>query len=405
MAEREIDWIVARGYPNESPDVFYLLSGARIGDCVVLKRRGEEPFVVVGSMERDEARRAGLKFATWLDYGSAEIAKEKIPTLERAKRLFAAILEKHDVKGRVSFTGAIPVQSAVPQVLHILNARKEIQLAEEPELQAVVAARQTKSADELTRMRDVARRTEEVVVDAIRFTLGHEARGGVLVKADGAPLKIGEVKDRISLELARRRIDDMGKTIFAPGREAGFPHSRGTETDPVLANRTIIFDIFPREKGGGYFFDFTRTFWAGDPGARARACFDATLAAFERSKAAVKIGARCREADIAACDVYEERGFVTKRKDPRTEVGYCHGLGHGVGIEIHERPSVNWLESNPDVFAAGQVFTIEPGLYFPEEEIGCRIEDTVHLAADGAIESLATLPHDAEALMAHARRE
>ena len=126
-------------------------------------------------------------------------------------------------------------------------------------------------------------------------------------------------------------------------------------------------------------------------------------AQFDRSMKAVKFGARCREADIAACDAYQERGFVTKREDPRTEVGYCHGLGHGVGIEIHERPSINWLESNTDVFEAGQVFTIEPGLYFPEEEIGCRIEDTVHLAADGTLDSLATLPHDAEALTALAK--
>ena len=82
------------------------------------------------------------------------------------------------------------------------------------------------------------------------------------------------------------------------------------------------------------------------------------------------------------------RGFVTKRQDPKTQVGYCHGLGHGVGLEIHERPSIHWLESNRDVFAPGMVFTIEPGLYYPDEEIGVRLEDTFHLRPDGTLEAV-----------------
>ncbi|HVY62407.1 MAG TPA: M24 family metallopeptidase, partial [Planctomycetota bacterium] len=343
----------------------------------------------------------GLEFATWLDYGSAELMKVPgLRPLDRSKRLFQNILAKHDVRGRVSFCGVGKVQSYLPVISAALAARPEMQLAEEADMEAVVAARATKAEPEVARMRDVARRTEEVVAEVCGLLRARKVEGGLLRRADGAPLKIGEVKDRIGLELARRRLDDHGHTIFAAGREAGFPHSRGTETEPVPAGKPIIFDIFPQEKGGGYYFDFTRTLWVGPVSDRVRACFDAVQAAFDRSVAAAKPGRSAREPDDAACDALEERGFVTKRQDMKTQVGYCHSLGHGVGLEIHERPSLSQNAANQDVLAPGMVFTIEPGLYFPDEEIGIRLEDTFYLRTDGTLENLSTLPKSPEALLA-----
>jgi Xaa-Pro aminopeptidase len=399
MERRELDWIVLRGYPKDSPDVFYMVKGAGVGNCVILKKRGRDPFLVVGSMERDEARASGLEYAVSGDYGAAEIAKEKIPPLDRLKKLFIRVLEKHGVSGRVSFCGSGYIQWQVPTILGALQAMPQIGFVEEPEMEAILEARMTKSEDEVARIRDVARRTEEVVGEVCALLRGCSVQGGWLHQKDGTPLKIGAVKDLIGLELARRRLDDHGQTIFAPGREAGFPHSRGTATDGVPAGKPIIFDIFPQEKGGGYYFDFTRTLWVGDVTERARACFEAVEAAYRRSLETVRVGAPCRDADSAACDAFEERGFVTKRQDARTHIGYCHGLGHGVGLEIHERPSLSWLESNPDVFTAGQVFTVEPGLYYPDEEIGIRLEDTYYLRPDGTPENLSSMSRDPIALL------
>lgn len=395
MEERELDWLVVRGAPGDSPDVRYLVREARVDECLVLKRRGAPPFLVVGSMERDEARAAGLEFATWLDYGAAEIGQERIPLLERQKKLFARVLEKHGVAGRVSFCGAGTLQRTVPLVLGALAARSEIRLAEEPEMEALAAARQTKSEDEVERIRSVARRTEEVVEGVLALLRSCRVEGGLL-HAPGipGPLKVGHVKDLIGLELARRRLDDSGETIFAAGREAGFPHSRGTETEAVPGGKPIIFDIFPEEKGGGYCFDLTRTLWIGSVTERARAAWDAVNEAFDRALGAIRPDRPCRDADLAACDALEARGHVTKRRDPKTQVGYCHGLGHGLGLEVHERPSLSWLESNPDAFAPGNVFTVEPGLYYPDEEIGVRIEDTFWMRPDGSLEDLATLPRE-----------
>ncbi len=398
MAERELDWILAAGGPAEINDVHYLVRGARVGHhAYVLKRRGAEPFVVVGSMERDEARAAGLRFATFLDYGAAEIAKSGAPPLEQARRVLLNVLEAHGVRGRTAIVGGGSLGFYFPLLRGALAARPEIVYVEEDDFPALLAARATKSEDEIARMRDVARRTEDVVREIASFLRSCDARGPHLLKpgGGGGPLKIGEVKDRIALACAARGLDDRGETIFAAGREAGFPHSRGTESLPVPTGRTIVLDIFPGEKGGGYHFDLTRTFWIGAVPERVRAAYDAVRAAFDRALAAVRPGAPAREADAAACDAFEERGWPTKRQDPRIETGYCHSIGHGIGLDVHERPHMTIRRGfDRDRFEPGMAFTIEPGLYFPDEEFGVRIEDTFVLRADGSVESLATLPKE-----------
>ena len=81
----------------------------------------------------------------------------------------------------------------------------------------------------------------------------------------------------------------------------------------------------------------------------------------------------------------------TIRQDPLTQEGYVHGLGHGLGIRLHEQPFAR--EENATL-KPGVVVTIEPGLYYPEKEMGVRLEDTVYVHPDGRIEVLADYSHD-----------
>ena len=92
------------------------------------------------------------------------------------------------------------------------------------------------------------------------FLTSHRAKDGYLVKADGSRLTVGDVKAHIRQALtAENIVDAESGTIFAIGRDAGVPHSRGRDKDPIALGKTIVYDIFPAEPGGGYFFDFTRT--------------------------------------------------------------------------------------------------------------------------------------------------
>ncbi|MHC4391722.1 MAG: M24 family metallopeptidase, partial [Planctomycetota bacterium] len=153
-------------------------------------------------------------------------------------------------------------------------------------------------------------------------------------------------------------------------------------------------DIFPQELGGGVFYDMTRTYWIGEVPETVTKAYRAVEEAFEKTAAEARAGQPTRDLDALCCDVLEGHGYVTKRTDPKTEVGYMHSLGHGVGLEIHERPWVSTRKVNQDVFEVGQVFTIEPGLYYPDEGFGMRIEDTFVIEPGGRAQTLSALPRN-----------
>jgi Xaa-Pro aminopeptidase len=85
---------------------------------------------------------------------------------------------------------------------------------------------------------------------------------------------------------------------------------------------------------------------------------------------------------------------VTVRVDPETEDGYTHAIGHGLGLNVHELPNFGEMATERDVLSPGVVFTIEPGLYYPDLQTGIRLEDTYYVGKDGRIEKLADYPLD-----------
>ncbi len=105
-------------------------------------------------------------------------------------------------------------------------------------------------------------------------------------------------------------------------------------------------------------------------------------------------GLLTRQLQNQACDLFEARGHPTLRSHPKTTDGYVHSLGHGVGLNVHELPSMRHPESERSVLQSGMVFTIEPGLYYPTQAFGVRLENTYWLEADGKAEALADFPED-----------
>jgi Xaa-Pro aminopeptidase len=95
------------------------------------------------------------------------------------------------------------------------------------------------------------------------------------------------------------------------------------------------------------------------------------------------------------CELFEKRGHETLRTNPQVRNGYVHSLGHGVGLEIHERPTLSDYPGNDDTLEPGAVFTFEPGLYYPDKGgWGMRIEDIYRVTDDGRIENMTNYPRD-----------
>ncbi len=180
--------------------------------------------------------------------------------------------------------------------------------------------------------------------------------------------------------------------IFAQGHDAGVPHSRGADSDPVRLGEPIVFDLFPREPGG-YFHDMTRTWCVGHATPEVQAIYDTVMAAYRELIAMCKPGLPTSDVQRMVCELFEDTGHKTVLNAPGTTEGYVHSLAHGVGLNVHEAPYFPTYGQSY-ILSPGNVFTIEPGLYYPERGYGVRIEDTVYLNEEGAIDVLTDCPYD-----------
>ncbi|GAB4288857.1 MAG: Xaa-Pro peptidase family protein [Myxococcota bacterium] len=166
-------------------------------------------------------------------------------------------------------------------------------------------------------------------------------------------------------------------TIIACGAHGAEPHNKGRGT--VYAHKPIVCDIFPRSRNTYYWGDFTRTFCVGNPTPKVVRMYEAVKKANETAIKMVKPGVNAKAIHEKVSEMLKSYGFETRqRKDGRWE-GFFHGTGHGIGLEIHELPPVS---ARDHILKVGEVFTIEPGLYYPEEG-GVRIEDVVIVAKGG----------------------
>jgi len=200
---------------------------------------------------------------------------------------------------------------------------------------------------------------------------------------DGVALTSERVKTEIEIACIKMGTWAL-ETILAGGQQACDPHCEGF--GPLHANELIVADIFPRLETSGYHGDMSRTYLKGAPSDEQKK-FVSTVA--EGQKLAfpmIRDGADGRAIHMAVTEFFASKGYPTTIRNGRN-VGFFHGLGHGLGLDVHEAPRMN-RSGSP--LAAGMVVTVEPGLYFPGLG-GCRIEDVVRVTNDG-VEMLSSHP-------------
>jgi Xaa-Pro aminopeptidase len=395
MRNRDLDAVLVQGKVLGNPPMVYVLDGAPLTRAVFVKKRDEDPVLVVSPMEREEAAQIGYDTVLTTRYRYNELLREYPDDVVKASVVYyQRIFEDLGVTGRVGCYGYVD-QGYAYRLLTALNAEmSEITLVGEIHQNLIREARATKGEEEVARIRDVARRTIDVVEKTVQFLQSCEVGNDeALRRPDGTILTVGGVHEQINYLIAANRLEDPEGFIFATGRDAGIPHSRGSREKPMRLGESIVFDIFPREVGGGYFFDITRTFCLGYAPEAVRSLYDDTLACLTTLKESVKAGELARRYQQMACAFFEDRGYPTIGQNPRTVEGYVHGIGHGLGLEIHEAPSFQDAPINEVVLKPGHVFTVEPGLYFPDEGMGCRLEDVLWIDQDGSVHNLTQAPY------------
>jgi Xaa-Pro aminopeptidase len=259
-----------------------------------------------------------------------------------------------------------------------------------PELDFFQDRRRVKSGAELAGIRR-AQRAAEAGMDAARALLRGAAPNGAGLVVEGEALTSERIKAAI-LEAFTERGAIADEFIVAHGAQSAVGHDMGS--GPIAAGEPVVIDLWPRDIETACYADMTRTYVVGEPPEEIVRNHALCKEALDRSLAAIRAGVPGADVFTLVCELFHEAGQPTqlsKRPGEVLEDGFYHGLGHGVGLEIHEAPS---LGRAPGAMVAGDVVTVEPGLY-RHGYGGVRLEDLVLVTEDGA-ENLTEYPYELE---------
>jgi Xaa-Pro aminopeptidase len=398
MQARNLDAFIVFGNAENNPSMYYLTGGGHVSHATVIKKRGGESTYFYNDMERDEAAKSGLKLIPYTKYDYNELLKkaEGNQLLASAMRYQQMLEDVGVTQGRVGVYGHYDISSVFGTLTHLQKLMSGIEFVGEARDESIfLRAMETKDESEVERIRKMGKVTVAVVEKVKEYLTARDVRDDeVLLKEDGTPLTVGDVHSKIRLWVSEHGAELPSGFIFAIGRDAGVPHSAGTPTDLMRLGQTIVFDFYPAEAGGGYYYDFTRTWSLGYTTPEAQALFDQVKEIYDTLNDNFDLNVAFKDYQRMTCEFFESKGHQTLLNTKAPIEGYVHSLGHGVGLNIHERPFSGLTASDDQRLSPGVVITSEPGLYYPEKGMGFRIEDTLWVRPDGVMEKLADYPYD-----------
>ncbi|MCJ7824708.1 MAG: Xaa-Pro peptidase family protein [Anaerolineales bacterium] len=395
MKEADLDALLVLAPATHNAPMIYFTGLTHLTTGFLLKMSGEKAILFHKPMEREEAAATGLVTKDiHADYDFPALLEQANSDRNQAESLLIEkVISEYKIHGRIGISGKIEFGHWLRTIDLLRRRLPDVEILGEDMLRSVITqARVTKDDSEIERIRAMGRITTAVVGDVAGFLTSHGVNNGYLVNREGKKLTIGDVKRKINLWLAMRGAENPEGSIFAVGREAGIPHSTGTDSDPIPVGQTIVFDIYPCEAGGGYFYDFTRTWCLGYAPDEALQVYEDVLEVYETVYSAIRPNKPCRDYQILTCELFEAKGHPSTLSNPMTTDGYVHNLAHGIGLDVHEAPS--FYTKFDDVLLPGSVITVEPGLYYPDRGLGVRIEDTAWMRPDGVLETLVEYPKD-----------
>ena len=369
---------LSRAIRKNGADAFVMYASSRDADMrymtrfvtsdpfVYFKKVNEEGVIITSQMESGRAsRESAASIMTRTQAGLVDILKtEKDPWRATAKM----------IAGQVGKNILIPPGFPVA-LAHALGEFCTVSV----DSGTVPALREKKSRAEIKAMKHVQKVTETAMGVAVSLIRQSLVKKGILY-SDGKPLTSERVKfsmHSLLLEHGCNAVD----TIVSCGEDTAVPHMTGA--GPLKADEPIVIDLFPCEDRTGYYADMTRTVVKGEPSPEIREMYQALREAKQHGISQVKAGVSGAEVYQSVVDFFHERGYESDTR------GFVHNLGHGVGLQVHEMPTVGPAGKE---LIAGSVITIEPGLYYPGIG-GVRLEDIGEVTTTG-FENFTKFPED-----------
>lgn len=356
---------------EESADLLYATKFFVPDPFIFLRHEGRST-ILLSDLEVDRGRReAAVDEVIGLSEFTAQHKKllGRQPTLAKVAALFLKIRR---VRRAV-------VPDSFPLALSLALEREGISVTP-PRGGIFWPQRLNKTTTELNLLRAALKVTAAGMARAMEVLAASRPAGGKRAAPNAGLQWGGETltSERLRAEIDTTivRLGGMPKdTIVAGGEQACDPHERGS--GPLRAGELIIIDIFPRMVTSGYYGDLTRTVVKGCASEAQRKLWHTVQEGQRRAMAGTRAGADGTKLHEGVKKFFKDEGFPTETREGR-HVGFFHGMGHGLGLELHEQPRYNHTRS----FQAGTVFTVEPGLYFPGLG-GARLEDVVAVTAKG----------------------
>lgn len=332
-----------------------------------------DPFIFLEQNGRSTAVLSDLE----IDRGRKEARVDEIVALSEVAKLCSKGKDSTFVEHVIAFLQSRRVRRAAVPGSFPLGLAKNLEkagIALLPQPGLFWKEREFKTSAEL-----------KVIAQALRITEAGMARGiEVLRAAEIGPKKALRWGGKaLTSEILRAEIDSAilraggtpANTIVAGGAQACDPHERGSGL--LRADELIILDIFPRAAKSGYFGDMTRTVVRGRASEAQRRLWQTCLDGQKKALREIKPGGIGKAVQDSVREFFTQHGYPTEQREGRW-TGFFHGLGHGLGLEIHESPRIATTTFRP-----GQVVTVEPGLYVPGIG-GVRHEDVITITATGS---------------------
>jgi len=341
---------------SRDTDMKYLTHFTTSDPFVFFKKPGEPGVIIVSQMETGRAsREATATVMTRSQAGLPEIMKTETDPYRATAKMIAGQVGK---KILVPPNFPIALANAMSEYCTVVVDGGTIQ-----------SMRAKKSKIELILMSKVQKVTEKAMDRAISLIRSSSVKKGILYIGQ-KPLTSEQVKfsmHSLLLEHGCSAVD----TIVSCGEDTAIPHMSGS--GPLKSDEPILIDLFPVEEKSGYYADMTRTVVKGEPSKDIREMYDALREAKQLGISRVKAGVSGADIHQSVVDFFNERGYETDTR------GFIHNLGHGVGLQVHELPTIGPAGK---ALESGNVITIEPGLYYPGIG-GVRLEDIGAVTAKG----------------------